>query len=111
MSSAAPTTSSSWCADAGTGSRPSGLVDVRLEDGEGLPGEIREAGTALLQELRRSGSQVAVAVVPGTPRVQLVAIEVLAIRRRPPICALDTEVTRPATWPLPALSRLRERRW
>jgi hypothetical protein len=38
----------------------SDLVDVRLEDCEGLPPEIREAGTALLHHLRRSGDRIAI---------------------------------------------------
>jgi signal transduction histidine kinase len=68
---------------AATGSLPSGLVDTRLHDCQGLSREIREAGTALLHELRRSGNRVVVQTVDlgdaGT--VQLVAIEALAIRR------------------------------
>jgi signal transduction histidine kinase len=68
---------------AATGELPSDLLDVRLEDCEGLSSEIREAGKALLLELRRSANRVAIQTVAlGEGRtVQLVAIEALAIRR------------------------------
>ena len=68
---------------AATGELPPDLVDVRLEDCEGLSREIREAGKALLHELRRSTNRAATQTVAlGEGRtVQLVAIEALAIRR------------------------------
>jgi signal transduction histidine kinase len=71
---------------AATGQLPPGLVDVRLEDCEGLPREIGEVGKALLEQLRRSGNRAVtqtVALDGGTRAVQLVAIEALAIRRTP----------------------------
>jgi signal transduction histidine kinase len=71
---------------AATGQLPPGLVDVHLEDCEGLPREVREAGKALLDQLRHSGDRVATHAVAldGSGRaVQLVAIEALAIRRTP----------------------------
>ena len=71
---------------AATGQLPPGLVDVRLEDCEDLPREIGEAGRALLEQLRRSGTRAVtqtVALDGGTRTVQLVAIEALAIRRTP----------------------------
>jgi hypothetical protein len=66
-----------------TGELPSALLDARLEDCEGLSSEIRDAGKALLLELRRSANRVAIETVAlGEGRtVQLVAIEALAIRR------------------------------
>jgi signal transduction histidine kinase len=70
---------------AATGQLAPGLVDVRLEDCLGLSREIREAGTALLHQLRRSGNRVAIQTVAldgGSRTVQLVAIEALVIRRR-----------------------------
>ncbi len=69
---------------AATEDLPSGLVDVRLDDCEGLPGEVREAGKALPHQLRGSGNRVAIQTVAldGVGRsVQLVAIEALALRR------------------------------
>lgn len=69
---------------AATGQLAPGLVDVRLEDCLGLSREIREAGKALLQQLRRSGNRVVIQAVAfdGESRtVQLVAIEAVAIRR------------------------------
>jgi signal transduction histidine kinase len=69
---------------AATGDFPLGLVDSRLQDCEGLAHEIREAGTALLHQLRCSGNRVAIQTVApggGGQRVQLIAIEALAIRR------------------------------
>jgi signal transduction histidine kinase len=68
---------------AATGELSAALLDVRLEDCEGLSREIREAGKALLLELRRSANRVAIQTVAlGEGRtVQLVAIEALAIRR------------------------------
>ncbi len=71
---------------AATGRLPPGLLDVRLEDCEGLPREIVEAGKALLEQLRRSGNRAVtqtVALDDGIRTVQLVAIEALAIRRTP----------------------------
>jgi signal transduction histidine kinase len=69
---------------AATGELPSGLVDVRLEDCDGLSHEIREAGRALLHQLRGSGHRVVIQTLAldGAGRsLQLVAIEALAIRR------------------------------
>jgi hypothetical protein len=69
---------------AATGDLPSGLVDARLEDCEGLSREIRDAGKALVLKLRRSGNRVqieSVALGGGGRGVQLIAIEALAIRR------------------------------
>jgi signal transduction histidine kinase len=71
---------------AATGQLPPGLVDVRLEDCEGLSPAIREAGAALRLQLRRSGNRIvsqAVALDGGARTVQLVAIEALAVRRTP----------------------------
>jgi signal transduction histidine kinase len=67
-----------------TGDLPPGLVDVRLEDCAGLAPEIREAGTALLDRLRRSRDRALsqrVAVDGGRQHVELMAIEVMAVRR------------------------------
>jgi signal transduction histidine kinase len=69
---------------AATGELPPGLVDVRLEDCEGLSREIRDAGTALLHRLRGSQNRVVshTVALDGEGRtIQLVAIEALAIRR------------------------------
>jgi signal transduction histidine kinase len=69
---------------AATGELPPDLVDVRLEDCDGLSREIREAGKALLQQLRGSGDRVVsqtVALDAAGRSLQLVAIEALAIRR------------------------------
>jgi hypothetical protein len=65
------------------GELPSGLVDVRLEECRGLSREIREAGKALVDELRHSTNRVATQTITlGEGRtVQLVAIEALALRR------------------------------
>ncbi len=71
---------------AATGQLPPGLVDVPLRDCEALSREIREAGNALVQELRRSGDRVVTQTVAfdnGARAVQLVALEALAIRRTP----------------------------
>jgi signal transduction histidine kinase len=71
---------------AASGQLPSGLVDVRLEECEGLSKEIREGAKALLHELRRSGDRIAlqtVALDSGARTEQLVAIEALAVRRTP----------------------------
>jgi signal transduction histidine kinase len=68
-----------------TGSLPSGLLDARLEDCEGLPRESREAGRALLERLRHSGNRAVIETVAldgGGRTVQLVAIEALAVRRQ-----------------------------
>ena len=62
---------------AATGQVPPGLVNVRLEDCQDLSREVREAGKALLQQLRRSGDRVAFQAVAldGERRiVHLVAI-------------------------------------
>jgi signal transduction histidine kinase len=69
---------------AATGELPPGLVDVHLEHCDALSREIRDAGQALLHQLRRSGNRVLtrrVALDGGGRSVQLVAIEALAIRR------------------------------
>ena len=69
---------------AATGQLPAGLVDVRLENCDGLPRELRDAGRALLRRLRDSGDRVVTEefTVGGDGHgVQLVAIEALAIRR------------------------------
>ena len=69
---------------AATGELPPGLVDVHLEDCEGLSREVRDAGKALLDQLRRSPSRVltqSIALEGGGRSVRLVAIEALAIRR------------------------------
>ena len=72
---------------AATGQLPPGLLDdARLEDCEGLLPQIRKAGHALLDQLRRSGDRIAITTVVldgGTRTVQLVAVEALAIRRTP----------------------------
>jgi hypothetical protein len=69
---------------AATGDLPSGLVGHRPDDCEGLSREIRDAGKALLEQLRRSGNRVDVQTVArdgGDRTVQMVAIEALATRR------------------------------
>jgi signal transduction histidine kinase len=69
---------------AATGDVPPGLVDVRLEDCDALSPEVREAGKALLEELRRSGERFlshTLTLAGGARSLQLVAIEALAIRR------------------------------
>jgi signal transduction histidine kinase len=71
---------------AAAGQLPPGLVDVRLEDCEGLSREVREAGNALLHQLRNSGDRTAIQTVAldgGARTVQLIAIEALPIRRTP----------------------------
>ena len=68
---------------AATGVSP-GLVDVRLEDCDILSRESREAGKALLDQLRGSGGRVVsetVALDGAGRSLQLVAIEAIAIRR------------------------------
>jgi signal transduction histidine kinase len=66
-----------------TGQLPPGLVDVRLEDCQGLSPNIRDAGRALLDELRRSADRMVTRtlVLDGGRALQLIAIEALAIRR------------------------------
>ncbi len=69
---------------AAAGDVPPGLVDLPLEKCQGLAPEIRSAGQALLDELRRSRDRVlsrSVALDEGRRRVQIIAIEALAIRR------------------------------
>jgi hypothetical protein len=69
---------------AATGPLPPGLLDVRLDDCDALPHEIREAGSALLRQLIRSGNRFVsrtVALEGAGQSVQLVAIEALPIRR------------------------------
>ena len=71
---------------AATGQLPQGLVDARLEDCDDLSPEIREAGAALVQQLRSSGNRVAIQTISldgGARSVQLVAIEAFVIRRTP----------------------------
>jgi two-component system, NtrC family, sensor histidine kinase KinB len=68
---------------AATGAPP-GIVDLHLEDCNDLAPEIRDAGKALVQELRGSAGRVVgrTVTLEGSARsVQLVAIEALAIRR------------------------------
>jgi signal transduction histidine kinase len=68
-----------------TADLPPGLVDARLEECQALPGAVREAGAALLHELRRSGTRVATRTVTsdaGLRTVRVVAVEALAIRRK-----------------------------
>jgi signal transduction histidine kinase len=67
-----------------TGAFSPGLMDVRLEECEALPRAVRDAGNELLVELRSGRSRVATrsVMLDGEDRrVQLVAIEALAIRR------------------------------
>jgi len=69
---------------AATGDLPPGLVDVRLEDCDALSHDVREAGKALLHELRRSGERLVsrtIALHGGERSLQLLAVEALAIRR------------------------------
>ena len=69
---------------AATGELPRGLVDLRLEDCDGLSPEIRAAGMALLHQLRASSDRVVsrtIAIDAAGRSLQLVAIEALAIRR------------------------------
>jgi signal transduction histidine kinase len=69
---------------AATGPLPPGLLDVRLDDCDALPREIREAGSALLRQLIHSGNRLVsrtVALEGAGQSVQLVAIETLPIRR------------------------------
>jgi signal transduction histidine kinase len=68
------------------GDLPTNLVDAHLEDCEGLSREIRDAGQALLHRLHRSRNRVVthdLTLDGGGRRLQLVAIEALAIRRAP----------------------------
>ncbi len=67
-----------------TGAFSPDLIDVRLEECEALPRAVKDAGKELLVELRSGRSQVATrnVMLDGEDRrVQLVAIEALAIRR------------------------------
>jgi hypothetical protein len=67
-----------------TADLPAGLVDVRLEECQALPREVREAGTALLRELPGSETRMAMRTLTlddGRRTIQVVAIEALAIRR------------------------------
>jgi signal transduction histidine kinase len=69
---------------AATRDLPAGLIDGRLEDCSGLPSEVREAGKALLDRLQRSRDRALSQRVPvdgGRQHVELLAIEVLAVRR------------------------------
>jgi signal transduction histidine kinase len=69
---------------AAAGNLPPGLVDAHLGSCESLSQSIRDAGTALLSELRASRNRMAVRQVPiddSGRSVQLIAIEALAIRR------------------------------
>lgn len=68
---------------AATGELPPELAGAHLEDIQGLSREIREAGKALLHQLRRSHDRVltrSLALDDGR-RVQLVVLEALALRR------------------------------
>ncbi len=67
-----------------SGQLPPGLIDTRLEDCVGLAPAVRNAGMALLHELRASGNRVASRTIDlddAAASVQVVAIEALAIRR------------------------------
>jgi signal transduction histidine kinase len=69
---------------AASGELPPGLVDLHLEECAGLSREILDAGKALLDQLHRSRTRVLSRSVPfghEGRRLQLVAIEALAIRR------------------------------
>ncbi len=71
---------------AASGAVPPGLIDRRLEDCASLPPAVRAAGSALLQELRVSGTRIVSHTVElggDAPAVQIVAIEALGIRRSP----------------------------
>src|SRR3984885_1203846 len=69
---------------AATSPLPSDLVGVHLEDCKGLARDVRDAGKALLDQLRRSPNRALIqriALEDGGGSVRLVAIEALAIRR------------------------------
>ena len=69
---------------AATDDLPPGLVDVSLEHCTTLSREVRDAGKALLSQLRRSGGRVlsgSLALDGGSRSVHLVAVEALAVRR------------------------------
>ena len=69
---------------AATGTLPSGLVDLRLEDCDVLSNEVRETGKALLDELAASRGRVAsrIIAIDGTGRsLQLIAIDAIPVRR------------------------------
>jgi signal transduction histidine kinase len=71
---------------AATGRVSPAIVDARLEECSDLAPEIREAGAALVKQLRSLGTRAAIhnVVLDGGARaVQLVAIEALVIRRTP----------------------------
>jgi signal transduction histidine kinase len=70
---------------AASGELSAGLVDRRLEDVEALPPEVRKAAAAVLTQLRQSAGRLASVRVAleDARRVEIVAIEVLAIRRAP----------------------------
>ena len=63
---------------------PPRWVDVRLNDCQDLPQEVRDAGRSLLADLRRSTGRVVARSVPigGGGRLQLIAIEAMPVRRR-----------------------------
>jgi len=69
---------------AASGDLPANLVDARLEDCVQLPRRVRDAGKALLQQLPRAPGRVARqdVALDDERRVQLLAIEACAIRRR-----------------------------
>jgi signal transduction histidine kinase len=70
---------------AASGDLPANLVDAPLEDCAQLPRRVRDAGKALLQRLPQAPGRVAredVTLDDGGSRVQLLAIEACAIRRR-----------------------------
>jgi hypothetical protein len=68
---------------AASGELSTGCIDRRLEECDGLPSDVRQLGDALLRQLRRSPDRLvsASASVDAAHRVEMVAIEALAIRR------------------------------
>jgi signal transduction histidine kinase len=70
---------------AASGELSPGLVDRRLEDVEALPPEVRKAASSLLTQLRHAASRLASVSITleDSRRVEIVAIEALAIRRAP----------------------------
>jgi signal transduction histidine kinase len=71
---------------AASGELPPGLVDVRLDECAALPRQLRDAGQSLLQELHGAPGRVVsrdVTLATDARSVQLVAVEALAVRRRP----------------------------
>jgi signal transduction histidine kinase len=65
-----------------SGSLPTSLVDMRLEHCRELPDDVREAGTELIQQSRRSDGRAATrSFVYANERLQLIAIEAVPMRR------------------------------